>query len=167
MATEVLQLTGVKETRKAIKAASPTVLKALDKSIRDAINTEVRLIRVQVPIEPPLSGWSTWDGAAVQKAIKPAKSKNKRTPTGYVQSRGIKNYSKNGVIFEMAGRSSSGKTASGQNFVSYLNGRHGQASRLVWRVMDNGGAVRIQTAIKNAYIHALDEIEKDLNNNHG
>ena len=167
MANEVLVLEGVKETRKALKDASPTILKETDKRIRDIFNAEVKIARAFVPKQPPLSGWSTWDGVQAQRAIKRGKSRNRKVTNGWISSQGLMNSSKFGAIFEMAGRKSSGNTPQGSAFVTQLTGRYQQAGRAIWRALDEGGRQRIQRGLIDAYDDALKKIESDLNSQVG
>jgi len=167
MANDVLLLTGVKETRKAIKDASPTILKETDKRIRDLFKAEAKIAQQLVPLQPPLSGWTTWDGAQARRSIKPGKGRNRKTANGWIQSRGLMNSSKFGAIFELAGRKTGGITPQGIGFVTQLNARYGEASRAIWRALDNGGRDRIQRGLIDAYNDALQKIESDINSQVG
>jgi len=178
MAKEVVVLTGIAETRKILKDAAPDILKEVDKEIRAVLKKEVKAAQAILPTAPPMSGWSTtkgrtsgdsewpeWVGGEISRSIKMKKGKKqyRKHHTFRYSSQLIMliNGSAAGSIFELAGRSSSGNTAQGRQFIANLN-RFGQASRVIWKVMDNGGADDVQRGMVDAYHRAERQLQARL-----
>jgi hypothetical protein len=72
------------------------------------------------------------------------------------------NQSRAGAIFEIAGRKKGGeKNASGAAFKEILREKYGEASRVVWRIVDRD-RVKIEIAVAAALEEAKATLQKDL-----
>lgn len=178
MAEEAVVLFGIKETRKLLKDAAPDLMKAVDKEIRAILQEEVKMAKAEIPTQPPMSGWSAtrgrtsgdgewpeWKGGEISRSIKMKKGKKqyRKHHTFRYQSQLIMlvNGSASGSIFELAGRKSSGSSPAGRQFIANLM-RFGQPSRVIWKVMDNGGADKVQRGMAAAYRRAEDQLQARL-----
>jgi hypothetical protein len=81
----------------------------------------------------------------------------------YTTSAGaLLNKSRAGAIFEIAGRvKGDGKTPQGTAFKRILNEKFGDASRVVWRIVDRD-RLKIQANIVKALDEAKTELQKKL-----
>jgi len=147
------------EMKKALKDADPEIRKEMDKTIRGFINPIAQVAKGYIH-ESPLSGWSkrdnstskwgsrlAWDSTAVKRgiAVRQGKRRPKNVPaTASVTAWGIYNRSPAGMIYELAGKRSSGSTPAGRTFVQVLTERGHRPSRLIWRAFtEHGGGAAI------------------------
>jgi hypothetical protein len=170
--TKVL-ITGVKETRAALRQYEPEMLKQLDAKIRQEIKPVIETAKGLVPEQPPMSGWRTvaatngktrggagfpaWDASEIRKGIKQKAGKSRKRGRAKSSLLTVRNESASGSIYEVAGRKSSGK-GTGAQMISNLNNRGGTASRLIYKALDTVGKDKIAQAVKDAY----DQVKKEL-----
>lgn len=166
MAKDTIVLIGVTDTIKALKAFDKDAVKSFNK----VINSELKIAKNDaqgfVQAKPPLSGWSTkpavkprtrggagwpaWDQSVIREGISSSKSEGK-VRKDYTTSVGaLKNKSAAGVIYELAGRENKGSGKN--NFISSLEKRESQASRLVWKSVDKN---------KDRFINNVERAFKD------
>ena len=175
-----ITISGVKEMRAAIKKAEPEMLKALDKQVRQAILPVLAEARNLIPDDPPMSGWNitpaekgrvrggagwpAWDAAAARKGIKQkngARRKKGRTNSALIT---VRNEDAAGSIYEIAGRKSNGKGATGARFIGNLNGI-APASRVIYRALDKLGRITIAQAVADAYEEVAAQLQRNLDFN--
>lgn len=148
--TARLEVIGVAETLKKMRAIDPELRKATLKRMRQAGDPIVSAARALIPAETPLSNWGNWRGGYTASRVR--SSIRASTRTGRVRGKGpdhfpllsVRSTSAAGVIFDMAGRRSGGKTASGAAMIRQLN-TYRQASRSMWPAAEqNIGQVQAQ-----------------------
>jgi len=177
MNQDPIVLVGVKETIRDLGEFDKDAVKEFNK----VINSELRMAKKEaqgfVAGSPPLSGWNTqparkprtrggagwpaWDQSIIKSGISTSKAEGK-VRADYTTSAGaLKNTSAAGVIYEVAGR----KNKSG-NFISNLERKEGNASRLVWRAVDMHKD-RILNNVSKALDDAKAKLQKHLDMRRG
>lgn len=192
MANEVVVLVGVDSTLKALKEFDKDAVKRFNKVINSELSsaqtsakTIVSRINNSQGTGTPMSGWrqnnatnpsSTRGGAGwpgfnpgeVAAGIKKSKAQGK-VRGDYTTSAGkLINASAAGAIFEIAGRKSKGSSdrTQGAQFLRNLGNRFGQASRLIWSVVDKDRD-RIERNVAQALEEAKKTLQSHLNNQKG
>jgi hypothetical protein len=171
MSKDAIVLTGVKETLKALESFDKQAVKEFTKVINSELSVAKKDAQGFVAGAPPLSGWNTqppkkprsrggagwpaWDQSVIRQGISTSKAEGK-VRRDYTTSAGsIKNKSAAGVIYELAGRTNkSGK------FISNLEKRETQASRLIWKSVDKNK----DRIIKNVF-SAFEDVKLKLQKN--
>ena len=164
-------LTGVKETVRDLQNFDKDAVKAFNKLVNSELNVAKKDAQGFVKSEPPLSGWNTqparnprtrggagwpqWDQSIIKAGISVTKAERKVRRDYTTNAGALKNRSAAGVIYELAGR----KNKTG-NFIKNLEGKVGNASRLVWRAVDNN-----RPRIEQNVAKALDELKTKLQQN--
>jgi len=184
MAENRIVLTGLHETIADLKKFDEDALKKFNKVINDELRSaknEARTIVVAAGSKgAPLSGWQTqhkigprtekqsktrpwpsWDTGEVVSGVVSSRAQGK-TRGDYTTSAGaLINKSRAGAIFEIAGRvKGDGKTPQGTAFKQMLREKYGEASRVVWRVVDKNRA-----KIEAKFVLALEEAKAALQKN--
>jgi hypothetical protein len=184
MADEVIVLTGIKETLDSLKQFDKGAVRRFNKVINTELASAERDARNLISEEPPMSGWRKtdaakgrvrggegwpgWNAGEIRSKITKTKAQGKVRKGDYTTSAGaLLNKSAAGSIFEVAGRKASGTrrmfaTDSGGQFLRTLGNRFGNASRVVWRVVDKDRP-RIQANVVKALNEAKIELQKHLN----
>jgi hypothetical protein len=175
MSKDAIVLTGVKDTLKALEKFDKDAVKSFNK----VINSELKIAKQDaqgfVKADAPLSGWSTqparnprsrngagwpaWDQSIIKAGISSSKAEGKVSRSkGYTTSAGaLKNKSAAGVIYELAGRSNRGTGT----FISNLEKKESQASRLVWKSVDKNKD-RIVNNVERAFNDVKSKLQKNL-----
>ena len=166
-------LTGLKDTKKALKAYAPEVLKEMNAEIKGVGKSVATLAKARIPEAPPMRGWRTvpatngrsrggagwpaWSPSEMKKGIK-FKTGGARRKKGSTTSDAYSliNQSAAGMIFELAGRSSNG-AGSGVALINDLNHVR-KASRAIYSALDERGKKEVAEAI----VQAVDKAEKAL-----
>ena len=164
-------LTGVKETVRDLQNFDKDAVKAFNKLVNSELNVAKKDAQGFVKNEPPLSGWNTqparnprtrggagwpaWDQSVIKAGISVTKAERKVRQDYTTNAGALKNRSAAGVIYELAGRQN--KTG---KFIKNLEGKVGNASRLVWRAVDNN-----RPRIEQNVAKALDELKAKLQQN--
>ena len=178
MSQDAIVLTGVKETLTALAQFDKDAVKGFNK----VINSELRQAKVEaqgfVQAKPPLSGWKTeparkprtrggagwpaWDQSVIKAGISSSKAEGK-VRRDYTTSAGaLKNRSAAGVIYELAGRSNRGTGT----FISNLEKKESQASRLVWKSVDKNKD-RIINNVERAFNQVKSQLQRNLEKERG
>jgi hypothetical protein len=172
---------GTVETRRALRQFDRDVLREMDREIRAETQPLIAYARNKVRgaqggSEPPMSGWITWKATPYTKTDKTTGKSKVVSGKGWdkqVIDRGIKvksgkrrkgsifsallqlrQESAAGSIFEMAGRTSSGKTASGRQFIYNLNNRNQHAGRSIYKAVDDLGVSGLADVVMRGYDRA-------------
>ena len=181
MADEVIVLSGIKETLDALKEFDKDAVKRFNKVINTELAGAERDAKGIIQDQPPMSGWRKSDAAKPRKTVRGGKGwpgwdsgeiKSKITKTkaqgkvrgDYTTSAGaLLNKSAAGSIFEIAGRKTKAGFGggSGAQFLRTLGNRFGNASRVVWRVVDKDKD-RIQANVARALEQAKADLQKHL-----
>jgi hypothetical protein len=173
MSENAIVLTGLKETLKALGDFDKDAVKAFNKVINRELSSVKKEAQGFVEAKPPLSGWATqparnprsrggagwpaWDQSIIKAGISTSKAEGK-VRRDYTTSAGaIKNRSAQGVIYELAGRRSRGNGT----FIKNLEGNVGDASRLVWKAVDNNRD-KVQKNISDALQEAKRTLQQNL-----
>jgi hypothetical protein len=176
MAQNAIVLTGVKETLKALESFDKQAVRNFNKVINNELGTAKKDAQALVSSTPPLSGWSTtapakprsrggagwpaWDQSIVKAGITASKAE-RRVRKDYTTSAGaLVNRSATGVIYELAGRSN--KSAGKNKFISNLEKKESQASRLIWKIVDRDKD-KIEENVARALEEAKATLKKNLN----
>jgi hypothetical protein len=140
-----LNVYGLQQTERALKAIAPEVGKALDKAIRQALNKTRDAARGRIPDTPPMSGWRTgsaargrarggagwpgWDAGKARAGIKVGKgqARGRRLSSVAVAWR-VQSSDGAGTIFD---KSAQGHSPVGEQFVRNLD-RFSKAQRVLW-----------------------------------
>ena len=166
-------LYGVKDTVKALEKFDKDAVKAFNKLVNSELNVAKKDALGFVKSEPPLSGWNTqparkprsrggagwpaWDQSVIKGGISVSKAE-RRVRKDYTTNAGaLKNRSAAGVIYELAGRTN--KTG---NFIKNLEGKVGNASRLIWQSVDKNRP-RIEKNVAEALNDLKANLQKNLN----
>jgi hypothetical protein len=180
MSDKAIVLTGVKETQKALEKFDKDAVKAFNKLVNSELNGAKKEAQGFVKSQPPLSGWNTqparkprsrggvgwpaWDQSVVKAGISVSKAERKVRKDYTTSAGALINRSAAGVIFELAGRSN---TTSGKNgFISSLESKDGNASRLVWKSVDKNRP-RIEKNVKAALDDLKLKLQKNLEKERG
>ena len=166
-------LFGVKETVKALEQFDKDAVKAFNKLVNSELNVAKKDAQGFVKAEPPLSGWNTqparnprtrggagwpaWDQSVVRAGISVSKAERKVRRDYTTNAGALKNRSAAGVIYELSGREN--KTG---NFIKNLEGKVGNASRLIWKSVDKNRP-RIEKNVAEALDDLKAKLQKNLN----
>jgi hypothetical protein len=180
MSERPIVLTGVKETQQALEKFDKDAVKKFNKLVNSELASAKKDAQGFVKSESPLSGWNTqparnprsrggagwpaWDQSVVKSGISVSKAERKVRKDYTTSAGALKNRSAAGVIFELAGRSN---LTSGKNgFISNLEGKVGNASRLIWRSVDKNKD-RIEKNVSNALDDLKLKLQKNLEKERG
>jgi hypothetical protein len=172
MSKSAVELVGVKDTLKALKQFDEEAVKTFNKVINSELNLAKKDAQGFVKAQPPLSGWNTqparnprtrggagwpsWDQSIIKSGISTTRAQGK-VRRDYTTSAGaLKNRSAAGVIYELAGRQN--KTG---NFISNLENKEGNASRLVWKAVDQNKD-RIIENVTKAFKIVQNKLQQNL-----
>ena len=166
-------LFGVKDTVKALEQFDKNAVKEFNKLVNSELNSAKKEAQGFVKSEPPLSGWNTqparnprtrggagwpaWDQSVVKAGISVTKAERKVRRDYTTNAGALKNRSAAGVIYELSGREN--KTG---NFIKNLEGKVGNASRLVWRAVDKNRP-KIEKNVEQALNGLKAQLQKNLN----
>jgi len=172
MSENAMVLSGVKETLKALDSFDKQAVKEFTKVINSELKNAKKDAQGFVAGSPPLSGWNTkpplkprtrggagwpaWDQSIIKQGISSTKAEGK-VRANYTTSAGaLKNRSAAGVIYELSGRTNKGTGT----FISNLEKRESQASRLIWKSVDKNK----DRIVKNVF-DALEIAKRTLQRN--
>lgn len=140
-----LNVYGLQQTERALKALAPEVGKAMNKAIRAALNKTRDAARARIPDTPPMSGWRgsaakrgrarggagwpAWDAGKARAGISVnrGQARGRRLASVAVAWR-LQSTDGAGTIFD---KSAEGHTPVGEQFVRNLD-REGKAQRVLW-----------------------------------
>ena len=179
MAEEVIVLYGIKETLDALKEFDKDAVKRFNKVINTELAGAERDAKNIIQDRPPMSGWRKadaakgrtrggagwpgWDAGEIKSKITKTKAQG-RVRGNYTTSAGaLLNKSAAGAIFEVAGKKTKAGFGGGSSaqFLRTLGNRFGNASRVVWRVVDKDRA-RIEENVNRALEQAKVDLQKHL-----
>lgn len=171
MSDNVIVLTGIRETLKALEEFDKDAVKQFNKLVNSELNNAKKDAQGFVKSEPPLSGWNTqparnprtrggagwpaWDQSIIKAGIGVSKAERKVRMDYTTNAGALRNRSAAGVIYELAGR----ENRRG-NFIKNLEGKVGNASRLVWKAVDKN-----RPKIEQNVSKALDDLKAKLQQN--
>jgi hypothetical protein len=173
MSKDAIVLTGVKETLKALEKFDKDAVKSFNKVINSELRSAKKDAQGFVKADAPLSGWSTqparnprtrngagwpaWDQSVIKSGISSSKAEGKVRKDYTTSAGALKNKSAAGVIYELAGRSNRGTGT----FISNLEKKESQASRLVWKSVDKNKE-RIINNVEKAFNDVKSKLQKNL-----
>ena len=174
MSERPIVLYGVKETLKALEQSDKDAVNKFNKLVNSELSGAKKEAQGFVKSQPPLSGWNTqparnprsrggagwpaWDQSIVKAGITVTKAERKVRKDYTTNAGALKNRSAAGVIYELAGRSNT--TAGKNKFISNLEGKDGNASRLIWKSVDKN-----RDKIEKNVANALDDLKRKLQKN--
>jgi len=178
MSKDVVVLTGVKQTLQALENFDKDAVKSFNTIINSELRNAKKDAQGFVKADAPLSGWSTqparnprsrggagwpaWDQSVIKAGISSSKAEGK-VRRDYTTSAGaLKNRSAAGVIYELAGRSNRGTGT----FISNLEKKESQASRLVWKSVDKNKD-RIINNVEKAFSQVKTQLQRNLEKERG
>jgi hypothetical protein len=173
MSDNAIVLIGVNETLKALKDFDKDAVKEFNKVINSELRNAKKDALGFVKSNPPLSGWNTqparnprtrggagwpaWDQSVIKAGITTTKAQGKVRKDYTTNAGALKNRSAAGVIYELAGR----RNRTG-NFISNLERKEGNASRIVWKAVDKNKD-RILRNVNSAFEVVKGKLQKNLN----
>ena len=114
-----VEIEGVKQTRKAIRAFAPDLNKELNAELRAALAPIARKARGFVTAESPMSGWAgrsfsegrfpIYNARTITSGIGFSTKQGKTTRSGFTSNAKLFNKSAAGAIYETAGRANNGQ----------------------------------------------------------
>jgi hypothetical protein len=180
MSEKAIVLTGIKETQRALEKFDKGAVSSFNKLVNSELNDAKKEAQGFVKSEAPLSGWNTqparnprsrggagwpaWDQSVVKAGISVSKAERKVRRDYTTNAGALKNKSSAGVIYELAGRSN--KTSGKNGFISNIERKVGDASRLVWRSVDNN-RVKIEKNVAAALDDLKTKLQKSLEKERG
>jgi hypothetical protein len=180
MADEVIVLTGVKETLASLKEFDKSAVSRFNKVINTELAGAERDARNLISDQPPMSGWRKtdatkgrtrggagwpgWNAGEIKSKITKTKAQGKVRGDYTTSAGALLNKSAAGSIFEVAGKKTKPGFGGGSSaqFLRTLGNRFGQASRVVWRVVDKDRA-RIEENVARALEQAKADLQRHLN----
>jgi hypothetical protein len=172
MSKSAVELVGVKDTLKALKQFDQEAVKTFNKVINSELNLAKKDAQGFVKAQPPLSGWNTqparnprtrggagwpsWDQSIIKSGISTTRAQGKVRKDYTTSAGALRNKSAAGVIYELAGRVN--KTG---NFISNLENKEGNASRLVWKAVDQNKD-RIIENVTKAFKVVQNKLQQNL-----
>jgi hypothetical protein len=176
MSKDAIVLTGIKETVKALQNFDKDAVKEFNKVVNSELRNAKKDAQGFVKATPPLSGWNTqparnprsrggagwpaWDQSIIRQGISVSKAEGKVRKDYTTSAGALKNRSAAGVIYELSGREN--RSAGKNGFISNIENKEGNASRLVWRSVDKNKD-KIQTNVARALEDAKAKLQKNLN----
>jgi len=144
-ANTTIEVAGLKESLKVLQTYNKSLRRQITKDFNYIVNDAVQQIRIEVPEDPPISGWGRnwttksgykmlpWRGNLAVNAIKPFSSGKKPKEfqgiTRNLAVFGVRWRAPHATLFDMSRRA---KTPQGRNMVAGLNRKFGDASRIMW-----------------------------------
>ena len=189
MADDVIIFSGIAETLSALKEFDKDAVKRFNKVINSELAGAERDAQALVtaasgygPNGTPMSGWKPndparprrstrggagwpgWNTGVIQQGIRKTKAQGKNRGDYTTSAGALLNKSSAGAIFEIAGRKTKGSTdrTGSAQFLRTLGNRFGQASRIVWRVVDKDRS-KIEKNVAKALEEAKAELQRHLN----
>jgi hypothetical protein len=170
------QVTGVRETLRDLRQIDPELKRTTNRRIRGAAEPLTQAIRRLIPSAAPMSGWTRgrygFDGGAASAGVRARiGGRVSHTSSGLGGFAGgssswpllsMEQRDAGGAVFDIAGRSSSGRTPQGRQFIQNLN-RHGGASRSMWPGVEENIDI-VQDEVKRAVDDMSDAINRRLRN---
>jgi hypothetical protein len=177
MSKDVIVLTGIKETLKALEQFDKDAVKQFNKLVTSELSNAKKDAQGFVTVDPPLSGWNTqparnprtrggkgwpaWDQSVIKTGITSSRAE-RRVRADYTTSAGaLVNRSAAGAIYELAGREN--KVG---RFIKNLEGQVGGASRLIWKSVDKNRP-RIEANVSKALDQLKTKLQINLNKERG
>lgn len=154
------KVVGVRETLAALGELEPKLRREAMKSMRQAAAPLAQSISSALPGGPPLSGMGRGRLAYGSNARKVSvKTGGRKRSSGdewpLVTARAVDAAA---VLFDMAGRGSTGHTASGRALIAGLAARYGGASRAIWPA-----ALRELPSVTKAVLDAAEAAAASVN----
>jgi len=122
-----VKATGVRETLRALKRVQPDLEAELRKNINTAVRELVKTARGFIPSESPMSGWTEdswgqrgWSTSAARRGIKRENPSRRVSNRGFITAIAVSNMSAAGMIYELAGSKSRGRTPQGRQFIENI-----------------------------------------------
>lgn len=167
-----IEITGLEELRRELLAFDKTLVREMDKTIREVDKSLISKVREQYP-EVALSGWTNvgrlgYSKPEIDKGVK-IKQGSKKRYSEYKVLKQISQESAAGTLFDRAGRKNAPKNDTGVTFIREMNDEYNPikyrwGSRAIWRGFSLwGGFEKYNSAILERYMKALEEFEKKAN----
>lgn len=159
-----VNLYGVSAAIQELGRIDPELRRAARTRLRQAAEPVVNRARAFTPADAPMSGWErgsrTQFTARARTGIKSeTPSPSSRKGRDFIPLLRIVQANAAGAIFEFAGKTTSGVTPAGRNFVKVLNERNGRAPRALWRAVDQM-TPELEAAVQAA-VHDIDQLIGD------
>jgi len=168
-----VEVNGLADTLKVLRRVDPELRKTTIRRMKLAAKPMQAEAKKLFPDASPLSGWGSWtgrsgnritgpegyDGGIVRKGVKVAfKGNVKRgSQSNVIPLLTLRQTSAAGVIFDIAGRKSSGNSPSGRAMIARLD-RFAPASRVMWPT-----AERHMPEVVQGVRSAIDDMSEIIN----
>jgi hypothetical protein len=180
MEKNVIVLTGLKQTLDALDSFDKQAVRDFTKVINNELGTAKKDAQKLVTNEPPLSGWivkppvnprsrggagwPAWDQSVIKAGISSSRAERKVRKDYTTSAGALINRSAAGVIYELAGRMN--KSSGKNKFISNLESKDGDASRLIWKIVDRDRD-KIERSVAKALNDAKATLQKNLEKERG
>ena len=173
MANKVLGLRG---TLRALKQIEPDLEKQLRSSINKSAADVVKTARGYVAGEDLMRGWSPdgwrggWNPAEVRRGIKRENLSTRHPRGGFVQTIAVSNLTAAGMIYELAGSKSKGRTPQGAQFIRNIAKYPGSLKTPLRRLVVRAGVEKgpeAKRAVEDAMKTAQRVTQRRLDNVRG
>ena len=180
MGKNAIELIGVKRTLMALERFDKNAVKEFNRIVNSELRTAKKDALSLVKKDPPLSGWNTaparnprtrggagwpqWDQSIIKGGISVTKAERKVRKDYTTNAGALKSKSAAGVIYELSGRKN--KSAGKNNFISNLENKADNASRLIWKAVDRNRD-KIVKNVNNAFQKVKLELQRNLEKERG
>lgn len=150
---QAIEVTGIRGTVRALKAFTPEMHKALNKTIRTALND----VKAGAEGRYPKGAW------VVRINTRNMLGSIRTAPgtVGDAKSWGETSPGVRAAIFEFAGKYQPGATPQAKAMIASLNARYGSPGRFLWDAWDDRGKAALDT-IKQAVLTAERNLQAEL-----
>ena len=156
-----LEVNGLADTLKVLRRIDPELRKTTVRRMKLAAKPMQAEAKKLFPDASPLSGWGNWrggyDGRTVKRNVKVAFKGSKARNSDTIPLLTLRQTSAAGVIFDIAGRKSSGNSPSGRAMIARLD-RFAPASRVMWPT-----AERHMPEVVQGVRSAIDDMSEIIN----
>ena len=156
-----VEVNGLADTLRTLRRVDPELRKTTIKRMKVAAKPMQAEAKKLFPSASPLSGWGTWrggyDGATVKRNVKVSFKGSKARNSDTIPLLTLRQTSAAGVIFDIAGRKSSGNSPSGRAMIARLD-RFAPASRVMWPT-----AERHMPEVVRGVRSAIDDMSRQIN----
>ena len=166
-----VEVNGLADTLRTLRRVDPELRKTTIRRMKLAAKPMQAEAKKLFPDASPLSGWGSWtgrsgnritgpegyDGGMVRKGVKVAFKGSKARNSDTIPLLTLRQTSAAGVIFDIAGRKSSGNSPSGRAMIARLD-RFAPASRVMWPT-----AERHMPEVVQGVRSAIDDMSEIIN----
>jgi hypothetical protein len=154
------QVYGVRDTIKELKFVEPKLRANITREAKRAAEPLRANAQSRVPTTAPMSGWQNmWTPANTRVTVRfGGRAKGDKEVWPLLR---LMHAKKDGAMFDMSGRKSSGTPGRGEQFITNLNREGGDASRSLWPAAEAMLHI-VQTVVLKAIEDEMDNVSRNL-----